>query len=383
MTESLCDLLQQLVTGSVPQRVVHDLEAIEIEEDKRALTLVSSSLLDRVTKQLAEQRSIGQTGQLVVSRKIPDTLLGIPARGDVFDDGDVVQQRAVCAAPHRTRDANPECGAVLAQIALFRRQRIDLARVESFAVAVRDARVVRVRDLPHRELRELLARVPQHVPKPLVRPSEPASIVDMRYTHGGELHGARVASLAFPQPILERAPLRDVLQRALHPDDLPPLVDRRFTFDVNDALASVGQQHSDVDRLRRAAAFCARATANHDFAVVGVQEREETIVRAPWGARIDLQHAVQLVGPPLPIVHDVPHPAADFRDPLRRVEQSLATSELLARRTCSHAFEPAQQEAAAVELEGAQVDLQHRTGAVSVRHGQPGKGLRERVARSS
>ena len=114
----------------------------------------------------------------------------------------------------------------------------------------------------------------------------------MRYTYGGELHGARVASLAFPQPILERAPLRDVLQRALHPDDLPPLVDRRFTFDVNDALASVGQQHSDVDGLRRAPCFGARATGKHDFAVVGVQEREETIVRASWGSRIDLQHAV-------------------------------------------------------------------------------------------
>ena len=85
----------------MPQGVVDDLEAIEIEEDDRALALVSSSLLDRVTKQFAEQRSIGQTSQLVVSREIPDTLLGISPSGDVFDDGDVVQQRAVCcrAAP--------------------------------------------------------------------------------------------------------------------------------------------------------------------------------------------------------------------------------------------------------------------------------------------
>ena len=113
----------------------------------------------------------------------------------------------------------------------------------------------------------------------------------MRYAHGGELHGARVASLAFPQLILERAPLRDVLQRALHPDDLPPLVERRFTFDVNDALASVGQQHSDVDRLRRRPLRAALPLTMISRSS-GCSEREETIVRAFWRSWIDLQHAV-------------------------------------------------------------------------------------------
>ncbi len=70
----------------MPQGVVDDLEAIEIDEDDRALALVSSSLLDRVAEQFAEQRSIGQTSQLVVSREITDALLGISPSGDVFDD---------------------------------------------------------------------------------------------------------------------------------------------------------------------------------------------------------------------------------------------------------------------------------------------------------
>ena len=76
-------------------------------------------------KQLAEQRSIRQPGQLVVCREILDLVLGRFADGDVLDDRDVVQQRAVARAPRRGRDADPDRRAVLADVALFDRQRID------------------------------------------------------------------------------------------------------------------------------------------------------------------------------------------------------------------------------------------------------------------
>ena len=195
----------------MPQGVVDDLEAIEIEENDRALAFVSSSLLDCVAEQFAEQRTIGQPSQLVVSREISDALLGISSSGDVFDDRYVVEQRAICSAPHRARDANPKRGAVVTQIALFCRQRIDLACVKSLAVGVRDANIVRMRDLPHSELPQLLARIAQHVPELLVGPDEPAFLAYMRYANGCELDGARVANLALAQPILEGAPLCDVV----------------------------------------------------------------------------------------------------------------------------------------------------------------------------
>ena len=85
----------------MPQRVVDDLEAIEIDEQHRAPALVALRGLDRVLQQLGEQRAIRQARQLVVRREVLDARLGISSRRDVLDDGDVVQQRAIGSAPRR------------------------------------------------------------------------------------------------------------------------------------------------------------------------------------------------------------------------------------------------------------------------------------------
>ncbi len=70
------DFHQQHIAGVMPQRIVDDLEAVEIDEQHGELPLVAPRRLDRVAQQPVEHFPIGQLGQAVVRGKVFDPLVG-------------------------------------------------------------------------------------------------------------------------------------------------------------------------------------------------------------------------------------------------------------------------------------------------------------------
>ena len=76
-TQAAGDFHQQGVAGFMTERIVDDLEPVEIDKQHRELPLVTSRGLDRVIEQLVEGLAIGQTGQAVMRRQIFDPLVGL------------------------------------------------------------------------------------------------------------------------------------------------------------------------------------------------------------------------------------------------------------------------------------------------------------------
>ena len=92
----LADFHQQGVAGIMTERIVDDLEAVEIDEQHGELPLVAPRGLDRKMQQLVEHLAIGQTGQAVMRRQIFDPLvrlrLFVGAVEIVEREGNVVRQ---------------------------------------------------------------------------------------------------------------------------------------------------------------------------------------------------------------------------------------------------------------------------------------------------
>ena len=70
------DLHQQHVAGIVSQRVVDDLEPVEVDEQQRELPLIARGGIDRAAKHAVEHFPVRQVGQAVVRRQILDPLVG-------------------------------------------------------------------------------------------------------------------------------------------------------------------------------------------------------------------------------------------------------------------------------------------------------------------
>jgi hypothetical protein len=78
------DLEQQRVAGLVAERVVDELEAVDVEEEDRdGARAAAHAPAQREREAVAEQRAVGQPGQLVVQRAVGQVELGRPALGDV------------------------------------------------------------------------------------------------------------------------------------------------------------------------------------------------------------------------------------------------------------------------------------------------------------
>ena len=80
------DLLEQRVADDVSERVVDLLETIEIEEMHGEPIAVPTALLHGRFKLAQEQDPIGEVGQSVAMREMPDPRLGTPLRRDVLVD---------------------------------------------------------------------------------------------------------------------------------------------------------------------------------------------------------------------------------------------------------------------------------------------------------
>ena len=110
-------LLQQLVAGLVPQRVVDDLEAIEIEEQPANGRRVRRACAIAWLQQLAEHQRLGSRSARRVSRgtgRVPR-----PPCGAVMSS--TIETRTGAGRPSASdRDlSQPNWRAVVAQIALF------------------------------------------------------------------------------------------------------------------------------------------------------------------------------------------------------------------------------------------------------------------------
>ena len=66
---------QQRVAGLVPQRVVDFLEAVEVEAHDRERAVRGAGRADRLGEAFAEQEAVGQAGQRVMVREVPDLRL--------------------------------------------------------------------------------------------------------------------------------------------------------------------------------------------------------------------------------------------------------------------------------------------------------------------
>jgi hypothetical protein len=85
---------QQCISRYMAERVVDDLEAVEIDEQHGALPAVAAAVLDRAIDLLAEHDAVRQAGEVVVGRQEPG------ARFDPTLFGDVLESRHDTAVRH-------------------------------------------------------------------------------------------------------------------------------------------------------------------------------------------------------------------------------------------------------------------------------------------
>ena len=101
--DALRHLLQQPVADRVAQRVVDQLEVVEIDAQRADEAAGAAALRQGVGHALAEQHAVGQVGERVVVRHVGDARLGRLALGDV-DDGDEHSRRALVVELAREND---------------------------------------------------------------------------------------------------------------------------------------------------------------------------------------------------------------------------------------------------------------------------------------
>jgi hypothetical protein len=79
------DLKQQIVTDQMADRIVDDLEAIQIDEQHRELLVrIRGVTLHRLLEPLQQQGAVGQSGQRIVQRLVLQPTLDTFALGDLF-----------------------------------------------------------------------------------------------------------------------------------------------------------------------------------------------------------------------------------------------------------------------------------------------------------
>jgi hypothetical protein len=78
------DVLQDEVARVVAERVVHDLEAVEVQEQHRDVALLAARGHDRLVQAVLHEAPVGQPGERVVVRHVVDGALGVQALGDVL-----------------------------------------------------------------------------------------------------------------------------------------------------------------------------------------------------------------------------------------------------------------------------------------------------------
>ena len=87
--QTLADRAQDLIAAREPERIVDQLEAVEVEDHDREQLLAAPRPLDRLGQTVIEQQAVGQAGQRIVVGEVADRLLGVFADCDVTNRQDV------------------------------------------------------------------------------------------------------------------------------------------------------------------------------------------------------------------------------------------------------------------------------------------------------
>jgi hypothetical protein len=87
--QALAHFLQQLVADMVPQRIVHILEMVEIQQRDDEVLLIVLSILDRDPDAIVEQCTVRQPGQGVMQGDVSDPLLRSLLLGNVIGDAQI------------------------------------------------------------------------------------------------------------------------------------------------------------------------------------------------------------------------------------------------------------------------------------------------------
>ena len=153
--------LEQPVTGLVPQAVVDELEAVEVEEHERHAVVVALGPAEGHLEAVHEQHPVGQAGELVVHGGVGQALSQLPAFGDVVDLADDVEGIAVLVAHAAGADVHPHVVAVGVDVALLQGVALDVADDEGVVLDGVGLPVVGVGDLADRHAHEVLRGVPR------------------------------------------------------------------------------------------------------------------------------------------------------------------------------------------------------------------------------
>src|SRR6185503_9871359 len=123
--EAAGGLDEERVAGAVAERVVDQLEAVEVEEeDAEEAVLLASRVADAVAQAVDEERPVGEAGEGVVERVVDELLLGELALGGVGLGADHAVGAAAAVADGEAAAEDPAVAAVLvahAVLALERR----------------------------------------------------------------------------------------------------------------------------------------------------------------------------------------------------------------------------------------------------------------------
>ncbi len=92
--EALADLGQHLVAARVTHRVVHELEAVDVDEQHGRVRLRAAAARERVLQAVDEHGAVAESGQLVVRGAVAQLLLGVDHVGDVGERGHRAGRRA-------------------------------------------------------------------------------------------------------------------------------------------------------------------------------------------------------------------------------------------------------------------------------------------------
>jgi len=112
--QSLGHFLQQLVADLVPQRVVEDLEVVQVDEQQRPVLAGAGTFGERALQAVEQELAVGQVGQRIVESQVTDHVLGRLALGDVAADGHPVRDLVTGRFDRHHFQLDPEPGAALA-----------------------------------------------------------------------------------------------------------------------------------------------------------------------------------------------------------------------------------------------------------------------------
>ena len=110
--QPLGDLGQHLVAARVPERVVDELEPVEVDEQHRGVRLHAATARERVLQAVDEHHAVAQAGELVVRGAVAQLLLRVDHLGHVGERAHGARGRARGRGQRAAAQREPAFGVV-------------------------------------------------------------------------------------------------------------------------------------------------------------------------------------------------------------------------------------------------------------------------------